>query len=126
MAKILLMDDEPEFVEMLSLRLRKTGGYEVITAFDGEEGLKAAQANRPDLIILDLMMPKMDGRKVIEELKKSDQTRGIPVIVLSASASPKTAEELLKLGGFDFIVKPFEPPTLMAKIKAALEKKNAR
>lgn len=120
MAKILIMDDETEFLEMLSLRLIKTGGYKVLTAFDGEEGLRSARENHPDLIILDLMMPKMTGNKVIEELKKSAQTRDIPVIVLSASASSKTIEEVLKLGASAFITKPFEPQALMDKIKKCL------
>jgi DNA-binding response OmpR family regulator len=124
MAKILIVDDETEFAEMVALRLRKTGGYEAEAAFDGEAGLRAARENKPDLILLDLMMPKLDGYQVLEELKKNGQTSGIPVIMLTASASPKTLEKLLQIGAADYVIKPFEPLVLMAKIKAALERKN--
>jgi DNA-binding response OmpR family regulator len=123
-AKILIVDDELEFAEMVALRLRRTGGYEVAVAGDGAAGLLAARENKPDVILLDLMMPKLDGYQVLEQLKKSELTGSLPVIMLTASASPKTLEKLLQLGAADYVIKPFEPPDLMAKVKAALEQKN--
>ena len=122
MSKILIMDDEREFVDMLALRLTKTGGYDVIKAFDGEEGLKSVQDNNPDLILLDIMMPKLDGYEVINRLKADEATKNIPVIILSASTSPSTLKKFRKIGVIDFIIKPFEAPDLMEKIKKCLTK----
>lgn len=124
MAKILIVDDETEFVEMLAFRLAKSGGYEVLSAYDGEEGLLKARAEHPDLILLDVWMPKKDGYQVIKELKNSEETARIPVILLTASTGPKTLDKIKATGGADYLLKPFDPPLLMAKIKAALEQKN--
>lgn len=123
MAKIIIIDDEREFVEMLGLRLRRSGGYEVIPAFDGEEGLKAAQEQKPDLIMLDVMMPKMDGYEMLKRLKENEATKKIPVIVLTASTASSTTDKFIALGVNDFVIKPFEAPALMAKIKKVLEAK---
>jgi DNA-binding response OmpR family regulator len=124
MAKILIVDDETEFVEMVAFRLAKAGGYEAITAFDGEEGLQKARAEHPDLILLDIWMPKKDGYQVIAELKTSEETADIPVIFLTASSLPQTLGKIKAVGGADYVLKPFDPQALMAKIKAVLEKKN--
>jgi len=120
MAKILIVDDEREFVDMLALRLEKSGGYEVVRGYDGEEGLKLAEEQMPDLVVLDIMMPKMDGNELIRRLKKNEKTQNIPIIVLTASTAPSTVDKFLALGAIDFIMKPFEPPELMDKIKQAL------
>jgi len=120
MAKILLVDDEKEFVEMLTVRLQKSGGHEVLQAFDGEEGLRLAQEKKPDVILLDIMMPKMDGREAIRRLKAEAKTAAIPIIILTASVSTKSMQEFAKLGAFDFIIKPFSSDQLIAKIKTAL------
>ncbi|HVN67147.1 MAG TPA: response regulator [Candidatus Sulfotelmatobacter sp.] len=124
MAKILLVDDEIEFVEMIAFRLAKTGGYDVVSAYDGEEGLRKARSEHPDLIILDIWMPKKDGYQVIKELKGSEETARIPVIFLAASNLPQTLEKVKAAGGADYILKPFDPPVLMTKIKTVLEKNN--
>ena len=120
MAKILLVDDEKEFVEMLTFRLKKTGGYEVIEAFDGEDGLRLAQKKKPDVILLDIMMPKMDGREVMRRLKADANTAAIPIIILTASVSTKSMAEFAKLGAFDFIIKPFSSEQLIDKINKAI------
>lgn len=117
MAKILVVDDEKEFTDMLAVRLQKTGGYETIETYDGEEGLKAAQEQKPDLILLDIMMPKMDGYEMLKRLKANETTRNIPTIVLSASTAFATIEKFKALGAKDFIMKPFEAKDLMDKIK---------
>ncbi|MBI5700046.1 response regulator [Candidatus Saganbacteria bacterium] len=122
MARILIIDDETEFVEMLAFRLAKFGGYEVLTAFDGEEGWKAIEGKLPDLVVLDLWMPKLNGQEVLKKMKGEEKTRAIPVIVLSASTTKATLEKLKEEGAFDYIIKPFNPPELMEKIKKGLEK----
>jgi CheY-like chemotaxis protein len=120
MAKILLIDDETEFVEMIAFRLAKAGGYQVVTAYDGAAGLRQAAAELPDLIILDLWLPKKDGCQVITELKKSPATSRIPVILMTASTAPQTLEKMTAAGAADYILKPFEAPVLMEKIKKCL------
>ena len=117
--KILIVDDEPHIVTMLENRLKHVG-YEVITASDGQEGLAKAQKERPDLIILDLMLPKLDGYKVCRMLKFDEKYKHIPIIMFSAraqEADKKTAEEV---GADGYIVKPFEPQVLLGKVKELL------
>ncbi len=123
MAKILLADDETEFAEMVAFRLTKAG-YEVVTASDGEEALEKARLSPPDLVLLDIWMPKKDGYQVIQELKQVRETAAIPVIFLTASTLPQTLQKMKDAGAADFIIKPFDPPALMGKIKAILEQKN--
>jgi len=123
MAKILLVDDETEFVEMVAFRLAKAG-YEVTTAADGEAGLAQARALHPDLVLLDIWMPKKDGYQVIQELKGSAETAAIPVLFLTASTLPQTLEKIKAAGAADYILKPFDPPALMNKIKTILEQKH--
>lgn len=123
MAKILIVDDEREFVEMLSLRLSRVGGYEVLTAFDGQEGVDSAKKNLPDLILLDIMMPKLSGVEAIELLKKDPSTKSIPIIILTASVNPQTTDKFLSLGATDYVLKPFDPIDLMEKIKKGLLQK---
>lgn len=123
MAKILLVDDETEFAEMVAFRLAKAG-YEVVTAADGEEGLEKARLAPPDLILLDIWMPKKDGYQVIKELKQVPETARIPVVFLTASTLPQTLQKMKEAGAADFILKPFDPPELMGKVKTILEQKH--
>ena len=120
MAKILIIDDETEFVEMIAFRLAKSGGYEVVTAFDGEAGLLKASSEHPDLIILDVWMPKKDGYQVIKELKESAETAKIPVIFLTAGTAAQISTKIKEAGAADYITKPFEAADLMEKIKKCL------
>lgn len=122
MSKILVIDDEAEFNEMLCIRLEKTGGYETLKAFDGEEGLKSAQENKPDLIILDVMMPRMNGFEVFKHLKDNPATNHIPVVILTASANPDTAKSLIENGVTEYVTKPFEAKELLGKIAKLLKK----
>jgi DNA-binding response OmpR family regulator len=119
MAKILLIDDEAEFVEMIAFRLAKSG-YEVVSAYDGEEGLQKARTEHPDLIILDIWMPKKDGFQVSQELKESAETAKIPVIFLTAGTASQITDKIKAAGAADYIVKPFEAVDLMEKIKKCL------
>ena len=114
MKKILIVDDEPDFVRLVKMRL-EANGYEVTMAFDGEEGLKKVQQETPDLILLDIMMPKKDGYAFLLDLKKEKATKSIPVIALTGKTK---MEDMFKSeGAKDYITKPFKSAELLAKIK---------
>ncbi len=113
--KILIIDDDPHIIKMVEHRLQ-ANDYEVIVAYDGKEGFEKFHEESPDLVILDILMPKMDGYTFVRELKK--ETRQIPVIVLSAKSG---MTDLFEAEGItDYIVKPFEPGDLLARIKRLL------
>ena len=95
-------------------------GFEVATAADGMEGLEALRTNRPDVLILDIMMPKLDGMKVMDELKADEQLRSIPVILLSAKATSLDIDLGLKAGAADYVTKPFDPIDLVNRTKNVL------
>jgi DNA-binding response OmpR family regulator len=121
-AKILVVDDELDIVTALSIRL-KALGYEVITAADGMAALEAARKQNPDLILLDIMLPKLDGFRVCRMLKFDEKYRHIPIIMITAKvtdADKKTGEEV---GADVYIVKPFNPEELIGKVKQLLGKK---
>jgi len=115
--KILIVDDEPEFVAMVKIRL-EANGYETLTAFNGDEGLKVAEEKAPDIILLDIMMPEKDGYTTLRELKKNARLKDIPVIVLTAKPGMKALFEVE--GVSDYMVKPFESSELMFKIRKIL------
>jgi len=119
--KILLIDDEQELVFVTQMSL-EAHGYKIITAYDGEAGLSSAQNNLPDLILLDVMMPKMNGYEVCQKLKADDKTRHIPVIILSAKTQDEDMANGKNAGCDDYITKPFELPDLMQKIEGFLVK----
>jgi len=121
MTKILVVDDENQMVLMVQMRL-EAAGYEVITAYDGEEGLEKAKNENPDVIILDIMMPKMDGYQVCSHLKSDEQYQQIPIIILSAKTQKSDIEKSLEAGADAHVTKPFDPPVLLAKIKEVLDK----
>ena len=114
--KILIIEDEVELVEMVKMRL-EASGYDVITAYDGKAGLEKAREEKPDIIILDLMLPKMDGYKVCGLLKKDARYAKIPIVMFSAKAQEEDVALGTELGAEAYITKPFEPPMLLAKIK---------
>lgn len=113
--KIVVIDDEKDIIQLLSLEL-KAAGYEVVTACDGEAGLALIRAQRPDLVLLDLMMPKKDGFEVLEALRRDAVTRNIPVFLLTAKSSDHDIERGLQLGIEDYIVKPFHGELLVKRI----------
>lgn len=115
MARILIIDDEKLIVKATSLVIRLSG-YEVLTAYNGEEGLKIVQEMKPDLILLDIMMPGMDGWQVLSRLQANEETRGIPVIVFTAKEYLKGKQKSLEAGAVDYISKPFEADELMDAI----------
>ena len=120
MSKILVIDDETQLIEMVQMRL-EAAGYEVITASDGQEGLDKAKSVEPDLILCDVMMPKMDGYKVCGLLKNDSRYSKIPLILFTARAQQDDQDVGDEVGADAYITKPFEPPVLLAKIKELLE-----
>lgn len=128
--RILVIDDEVDFVKMLQARLQ-IEGYDVLTAGDGIKGIQIARLERPDLIILDIMMPGMDGHMVCDMLKKSTVTWQIPVIYLTARSGLADEALALEKGAKYFLTKPFNPNVLMEMVRSAIEsaaeqKKQAR
>lgn len=119
MAKLLIVEDEADIRELISFNLEMSG-YEVEKARDGEEGLSLAKAKEFDLIILDLMLPGMDGIKVCSQLRKDPSTAHIPVIMLTARSEDEDIVNGLESGADDYITKPFSPRVLIARVKAAL------
>ena len=118
--KILVVDDEAQLVDMVKVRL-EANNYLVLTAFDGQEGLEKACKDNPDLIILDLMLPQMDGNKVCALLKADKSDNKIPIIIFTARAQGSDIKMGEKVGAEAYITKPFEPEELIAKIKALLK-----
>ncbi len=123
MEKILIIDDEPQILLVSAARL-KANGYDVITAPSGEKGLKRAQKEIPDLVLLDYVMPEMDGGEVLDRLKKDPVTKHIPVIMFTADVIKVKVGEAQMRGAADCIFKPFLPKELLAKVKEALSKKS--
>jgi len=121
MAKILIIDDETQFIELVQMRLEKSG-YEIISANDGEEGLEKAKSEHPDMILLDVMMPKMDGYKVCGLLKNDERYSKIPIILLTARAQKEDFKIAREVEADAYITKPFDPPVLLAKIEELFEK----
>ncbi|TIS49149.1 response regulator [Mesorhizobium sp.] len=120
--RILAVDDTPENLEILRMRL-EANGYEVVTAADGEEGLAKARQLEPDLILLDIMMPKLDGISVVRMLKQDDALRSTPVILVTAKADTRDVVEGLDAGGDDYLTKPFEHRALLARVRSMLRQK---
>ncbi len=119
---ILAIDDTPENLEILRMRL-EANGYAVETAADGEEGLAMARILQPDLILLDIMMPKLDGIGVVRMLKADQSMRSIPVILVTAKADTRDVVEGLDAGGDDYLTKPFEHRALLARVRSMLRQK---
>jgi len=123
--KILIVDDEPFNVDYLEQELEELD-YETVSAFNGQEALDRVRSDSPDLILLDIMMPVMDGFELLTCLKADSCTRDIPVIVISASSDLKSVVKGIQLGAEDYLPKPFEPALLKARISSSLEKKHLR
>ena len=118
--KILIVDDEDDILHFLDLVLREKG-YEVETATGGQEALTKAQLMRPDLVLLDIMMPQMDGWEVLKLLRVDEETATIPVAMLSARTEARDRVQGLQEGAIDYICKPFSPDELAARVRRVLE-----
>jgi two-component system phosphate regulon response regulator PhoB len=115
--KVLIIEDERDLVDGLVYNLQRQG-YETLVAYDGQEGLRKAQTYLPDIILLDIMLPSLLGTDIIRELRSGQQTRDIPIIVISAKAEETDQVVGFSLGADDYVTKPFSPKVLMERIKA--------
>jgi two-component system phosphate regulon response regulator PhoB len=119
---ILIIEDEKDVVDLLTLNLRKAGGFAISTASDGASGLAKARTEKPDFIILDLMLPKMPGLEVCKLLKSDAATRPIPILMLTARAEEIDRIVGLEFGADDYVTKPFSPREVILRIKAILRR----
>lgn len=123
-AQILVVDDEPDILSVLVYHLSREG-YRVTTAVNGQGALTAAAAERPDLIILDLMLPGMDGYEVLQRLRNADRTAAIPVILLTARREEEERVKGFEVGADDYITKPFSARELTLRVEALLRRSKA-
>jgi len=120
-ARILVVDDEPEAVELLEFNLKKAG-FEVITATDGAKAIRQARSGSPSLIVLDLMLPELDGLEVCKLLRRDAATARIPIIMLTAKATEVDRIVGLELGADDYVTKPFSPRELVLRVNKVLQR----
>ncbi len=120
-ARILVVDDEVDILNLLDYNLKKAG-YTVFSAKDGPEAIDLAKSKRPDLIVLDIMLPNMDGTEVLRRLKGNSSTSGIPVIMLTAKGEEVDRVIGFELGAEDYITKPFSPRELVLRVRAVLKR----
>lgn len=121
---VLVVEDEEDIRELVSYNLLKAG-YQVAGVASGEDALAAVAARRPDLILLDLMLPGLDGLSVCRRLKSSPQTASIPIVILTAKGEEQDIVSGLTLGADDYITKPFSPRVLLARVRAVLRRREA-
>jgi len=120
-SKVLVVDDEPDALELIEFNL-KAAGFDIVTALDGAEALRKARSVVPNLIVLDLMLPEVDGLEVCKILRRDPATSAIPVIMLTAKASELDRVLGLELGADDYITKPFSPRELVLRVKNLLRR----
>lgn len=120
--RVLVVDDEADILRLVEIKLRKSG-FEVLTAHDGQEGLDLALAERPDLLLLDVMMPRKDGYTVVTEIKEKLGEESPIIILLTARGQEADVIKGLSSGADDYIIKPFSPRELLARINVILIKK---
>ena len=116
---VLVADDDEDILELVAYRLGRAG-YEVLTANDGEEALTTARDRRPELAVLDVMMPKLDGYEVTRRMREDDATASIPVILLTARVQDADVARGFDAGADDYLKKPFNPQELRARVQAVL------
>ena len=119
--KVLVIDDEPDIRKIAKLSLTRVGGMDVVEAGSGPDGVRLAESERPDAILLDVMMPGMDGPATLAMLKAGEATSKIPVVFLTAKAMTSELDRLKALGAVAVLTKPFDPMKLSKELLAALE-----
>lgn len=123
--KILIVDDEKDILELLRLSLERDG-YQVACAESGEKALELVLSGRPDLVVLDLMLPGIDGLEVARAIRNDDRIQGTPILMLSAKGEESDIITGLELGADDYITKPFSPKILIARIRSVLRRRQAK
>ncbi|MCL6634463.1 MAG: response regulator, partial [Peptococcaceae bacterium] len=121
MPRILVVDDERNILELIRFNLEREG-YQVLTAPDGVKGMELARREKPDLIVLDVMLPGVSGLEICRELHQDPATKNIPIIMLSARAGEVDRVLGLEMGADDYVIKPFSPRELVARVKARLRR----
>ena len=116
---VLVADDDRDILDLLAFRLGRAG-YEVVSASDGEEALRLAVDRKPDLAVLDVMMPKLDGYEVIRRMRADESTKRIPVILLTARVQEHDVARGFEVGADDYMKKPFSPAELRARVQAII------
>lgn len=116
---ILVADDEEDLRELVSYRLSRSG-YEVVEAVDGQEALELATERTPDLMVLDVMMPRLDGYELTRRVREQDSLRSVPVILLTARSQETDVSRGFDVGADDYLKKPFNPDELVARVRAVL------
>lgn len=116
---ILTVEDTPNLRRLIAYVLSRAG-YQVVQAGDGEEAVEALKKHRPDLILLDVRMPRMDGFELLELIRGFPSAASIPVVMLTSLSGPREMDRALSLGVVDYLVKPLEPKTLLSKVRAVL------
>ena len=119
--RILVVDDEEDILELVRFNLDREG-YQVICSMSGDDALKKARSELPDLIVLDLMLPAIDGLEITKTLKNESSTKAIPIVMLTAKGEEADIVTGLELGADDYITKPFSPRILLARVKAVLRR----
>jgi DNA-binding response OmpR family regulator len=119
-ARVLVADDDADILALVAFRLERSG-YEVLLATDGEEALRLAVEESPDLAVLDVMMPKMDGYEVTRRIRDNEATSRLPIILLTARAQQSDVDQGMLAGADDYVKKPFSPQELRARVQAVLE-----
>ncbi len=122
MTKIMIAEDERDIRELVTFSLRSLGGFEVVQAANGAEAVERATAERPDLILMDVRMPKMTGYEACKKLKEIDTTRDIPVVFLSAKGQESEIQQGLAVGAEEYILKPFAPDELVDQVRSMLKR----
>ena len=117
--RVLVVDDDPVILELLRINF-EIEGFEVFSASDGQEGLERARADRPDVVLSDIMMPRLDGLQLLARLRDDPATAGVPVVLLSAQAQNAEVRRGLALGADDYVTKPFDPLELIDRVNAVL------
>jgi DNA-binding response OmpR family regulator len=121
---VLVADDDDDILELVAFRLERAG-YEVITARDGQQALAAAQEHRPDLAVLDVMMPGLNGYEVTQRLRAEEPTRDIPVILLTARVQEADVNRGFEAGADDYLRKPFSPQELRSRVQAIIARRSS-
>lgn len=119
-SRVLVVDDDPVIQNLLRVNFEMEG-YEVIVASDGVEGLERARQDAPDVVVCDIMMPRMDGLTVARELKADPATAGIPILLLSAKAQQADVQAGTDAGADDYVTKPFDPLNLLERVRTLLD-----
>lgn len=124
MTKILVAEDETDIRELIAYSLVNIGGFQVVKARNGAEAVEVAEAELPDLILMDVRMPRMTGVEACARLKENPQTKDIPVVFLSAMGQEQEIQQGMDAGAVEYVLKPFAPEVLMNKVRGILERVN--